>query len=56
MDNNNILNNSDDDEFVVLDTQESSATFSRKIIKNLGIRWSSMGTDAVTNNNTAIAT
>ena len=53
---NDILNNSDDDKFAVLDTQDSSATFSRKIIKKLGIRRTSMGTDAITNNNTAIAT
>ena len=50
---NDISNNSDDDEFAVLNTQESSATFSRKIIKKLGIRRSSMGTDAIINNNTA---
>ena len=52
MDNDNILDNSDDHEFTVPDTQESPATFSRKI-KKLGIHWSSMGADAVTNNNTA---
>ena len=32
MDNDNILNNSDDDEFAVPNTQESPATFSRKVI------------------------
>ena len=53
---NDILNNGDDDKFAVLDTQESSATFSRKIIKKLGIRRSSMGTDVITNNNAAMAT
>ena len=52
MDNDNILDNGDDHEFTVPDTQESPATFSRKVIKNIGICQSSMGTDAVTNNNT----
>ena len=47
MDNGNILDNGDDHEFTVPDTQESLATFSRKIIKKLGICGSSIGTDAI---------
>ena len=56
MDNDNNLNSSEDDKFSVPNTQESPATFRRNIIKRLGIRWSSSGTDAVNNNNNAIIT
>ena len=45
MDNSNNLY-SEDDEFTVPETQESPATFSNNIIKRLGIRCTSSGTDA----------
>ena len=45
MDNNNNLYG-EDDEFAVTETQESSATFSKNIIRRLGIRRTSSGTDA----------
>ena len=38
---------SKDDEFAVPETQESLATFSRNIIKRLGICHTSLGTDPV---------
>ena len=47
MDNSNNLY-SKDDEFAVLETQESLATFSRNIIKRLGICRKSSGTDTLT--------
>ena len=47
----NILNNSEDDEFSIPDAQESPATFSRNIIRRLGICQSSSGTGAINNNN-----
>ena len=49
MDNSNNLY-SKDDEFAVPETQESPATFSRNIIKRLGIRRTSSGTDAANPN------
>ena len=49
MDNSNNLY-SEDDEFSVPETQESPATFSRNIIKWLGICRASSGTDAVNPN------
>ena len=49
MDNSNNLY-SEDDEFAVPETQESPATFSKKIIKRLGIRCTSSGTDAANPN------
>ena len=54
MDNNNNLY-SKDDKFSVPNTQESPATFSRNIIKRLGIHRSSSGTDAI-NSNTSLNT
>ena len=45
MDNSNNLY-SEDDEFAVPETQESPATFSKNIIRRLGIRRTSSGTDA----------
>ena len=44
MDNSNLY--SEDDEFAVPETQESPATFSKNIIRRLGIRRTSSGTDA----------
>ena len=41
---------SEDDDFAVPETQESPATFSRNIIKRLGIRRTSLGTDAANPN------
>ena len=49
MDNSSNLY-SKDDEFAVHETQESPATFSRNIIKRLGIRRTSSGTDAANPN------
>ena len=37
---------SEDDEFTVPETQESPSTFSKNIIRRLGIRRTSSGTDA----------
>ena len=45
MDNSNNLY-SEDDEFAVPETQESLATFSKNIIRSLGICRTSSGTDA----------
>ena len=53
---NDILNRSEDNEFSVPDTQESPATFSRNIIKRLGICRSHSGTDAVNNNVLTLST
>ena len=54
MDNSNNLY-SEDDEFAVPETQESPATFSKNIIRRLGIRRTSSGTDAADpNSNTNI--
>ena len=44
MDNSNLY--SEDDEFAVPETQESPATFSKNIIRRLGIHRTSSGTDA----------
>ena len=47
--------NSEDDEFAVPETQESPATFSKNIIRRLGIRRTSSGTDAADpNSNTGV--
>ena len=54
MDNSNNLY-SEDDEFAVPETQELPATFSRNIIKRLGIRRTSSGTDTANpNSNTNV--
>ena len=58
MDNSNNLY-SEDDEFAVPETQESPATFSKNIIRRLGIRHTSSGTDAAdpnSNTNTSLFT
>ena len=53
MDNSNLY--SEDDEFAVPETQESPATFSKNIIRRLGIRRTSSGTDAADpNSNTVV--
>ena len=53
MDNSNLY--SEDDEFAVPETQESPATFSKNIIRKLGIRRTSSGTDAADpNSNTNV--
>ena len=52
MDNSNNLY-SEDDEFAVPETQESPATFSKNIIKRLGICRTSSGTDATNPNSNA---
>ena len=55
MDNSNNLY-SEDDEFAVPETQESPATLSKNIIRRLGIRRTSSGTDtADPNSNTNVA-
>ena len=55
MDNSNNLY-SKDDEFAVPETQESPATFSKNIIRRLGICRTSSGTDAADpNSNTNMA-
>ena len=55
MDNSNLY--SEDDEFAVPETQESPATFSKNIIRRLGICRTSSGTDAADpNSNTNITT
>ena len=47
---------SEDDEFAVPETQESPTTFSKNIIRRLGIRRTSSGTDAADpNSNTNIS-
>ena len=54
MDNSNNLY-SEDDEFAVPETQESLATFIKNIIRRLGIRRTSSGTDATDpNSNTSL--
>ena len=54
MDNSNNLYG-EDDEFAVPETQESPATFSKNIIRRLGIRHTSSGTDATDpNSNTTV--
>ena len=54
MDNSNNLY-SEDDEFAIPETQESPATFSKKIIKRLGICRRSSGTDTANpNSNTNV--
>ena len=46
---------SEDDEFAVPETQESLTTFSKNIIKRLGIHRTSLGTDAANpNSNTNV--
>ena len=52
MDNSNLY--SEDDEFAVPETQESPATFSKNIIRRLGIRRTSSGTDAADPNSKKI--
>ena len=52
MDNSNLF--SEDDEFAVPETQESPATFSKNIIRRLGIRRTSSGTDAADPNSNPI--
>ena len=53
MDNSNLY--SEDDEFAVPETQESPATFSKNIIRRLGICRTSSGTDAADpNSNTNV--
>ena len=55
MDNSNNLY-SEDDEYAVPETQESLATFSKNIIKRLGIHRTSSGTDTANpNSNTNLA-
>ena len=55
MDNSNNVY-SEDDEFAVPEIQESLATFSRNIIKRLGICCTSLGTDPANPNfNTKIS-